>query len=395
MVGLWRRLVGIGLLVFGASAVIIGRQASSDDCRHDCPEKDLDGRGCCPAPKVDPAVEEAKKAKAAAEKEAAAKRAADAKRTKDARRAEGAKRADEAKRAEEAKRAKDAKRADEAKRAEDARKAEEARRAATTNKVPVAAAGCPSDMVDVPGGKFTMGSPTGVGEEDEHPHQVTLTGYCIDRTEVTVAAYTQCVASGKCTAAQEPAKDGFDSLCNGTRADRQNHPINCVDWNQAMAYCASVKKRLPSEAEWEYAACGGEGRKYPWGNEAPSATRLNACGSECRALGKRLGKEWKVMYEDNDGWEATAPVGSFPGDTSPSGALDMAGNVLEWTADWYGARTAGASTNPHGPKEGTGRVIRGGGWYNVDAFGVRGAIRNVLEPAHRSTYLGLRCARGD
>jgi formylglycine-generating enzyme required for sulfatase activity len=253
-------------------------------------------------------------------------------------------------------------------------------------------------MVHVPGGTFSMGSLTFfVGDEDEHPqHQVTLSGYCIDKTEVTVAAYTQCVVSGKCKAAQEPAKEGFDSLCNGTRADRQNHPINCVDWNQAVAYCAWVKKRLPSEAEWEYAARGGEGRTYPWGNEAPSAKRLNNCGGECRALGKRLGLgNWSVMYKDNDGWGATAPVGSFESGATPLGVLDMDGNVWEWTADWYGAYTAGASANPHGPKHGTYRVIRGGGWFHIDGTWPRGAYRGRDEPAIRHAAQGFRCARGD
>lgn len=251
-------------------------------------------------------------------------------------------------------------------------------------------------MVHVPGGTFSMGSPTGVGDDDEHPqHQVTLSGYCIDKTEVTAAAYTLCVASGKCTAASEPTKGGVGSLCNGTRADRQNHPVNCVDWNQATAYCASVHKRLPSEAEWEYAARSEDGRTYPWGMEAPSAKRLNACGSECRALGKRLGSRWTVMYEDNDTWEATAPVGSFQSGASLLGVLDMAGNVWEWTADWYGAYTAGASTNPHGPKEGPDRVIRGGDWLFDDASRVRGAFRGESVPADRSSRLGLRCARGD
>jgi formylglycine-generating enzyme required for sulfatase activity len=330
MFGPWRRLVKVGLLGFVASAAVIGRRASSDDCRHDCPENELDGRGCCPAPEVDTIAEEAKEAKKA------------------------------------------------------------------TNKVPAAAAGCPSDMVRVPGGTFLMGSPTWVGDSDEHPqHHVTLGGYCIDRTEVTVAAYTQCVASAKCTTTPEPAKDGFASLCNGTRGGRQDYPVNCVDWNQATAYCASVNKRLPSEAEWEYAARGGDGRRYPWGSEAPSAKRLNVCGSECRALGKRLGKEWKVMYEDSDGWESTAPVGSFRGDMSPFGALDMAGNVSEWTADWYGTYSAAAGTNPHGPKDGTARVFRGGGWREYDASGVRGASRAGTGPALRATNLGFRCARGD
>ena len=368
MYGTWCRLVGVGLLGFVASAAIVGRRALSDDCRHGCPEKDLDGRGCCPAPKVDTAAEEGKKAKAAA-----TKRAADAKRAKDTRRG------------------------DEAKRAKAAERAEAESEIAMTNEVLAAAVGCPRDMIHVPRATFSMGSTAGVGNEDEHPqHQVTLTGYCIDKTEVTVAAYTQCVASGTCMGAPEPAKDGWDALCNGKRVDRQDHPINCVDWNQATAYCAWVKKRLPSEAEWEYAARGGEGRTYPWGNDPPSAKRLNACGSECRALGKRLGLgDWNVMYEDNDRWEATAPVGSFQSGASPFGALDMAGNVWEWTADRYGAYTAGASTNPYGPEEGTARVIRGGGWRYNDASWVRGALRYRNAPTDRDSRLGLRCARGD
>ena len=248
-------------------------------------------------------------------------------------------------------------------------------------------------MVRVAGGTFLMGSPAGVGESDEHPqHPVTLTGYCMDRTEVTVGAYRKCVASGKCKAAAQP---GMEGLCNAARGDRQDHPVNCVDWSEANAYCMWAGKRLPSEAQWEYAARGSDGRTYPWGNEAPSAKRLNACGSECRLLGKRLGKEWTVLYEESDGWDTTAPVGRFPAGASAFGAMDMAGNVLEWTGDWYGAYEVGASTNPTGAKEGTFRVSRGGGWVNVDASRVRAAFRLRGEPAVRGVILGFRCARGD
>ena len=259
-----------------------------------------------------------------------------------------------------------------------------------------AVTGCSDEMVPVPAGTFLMGSRDGVGDADEHPqHDVTLSAFCIDKTEVTVAAYTRCVASGKCTVTNGPEKVGFDRLCNGTRGDRQYHPINCVDWNQATVYCAWAKKRLPSEAEWEYAALGGDGRTYPWGNEAPSAKRLNACGSECRAVGSSLGMDWAAMYEDSDGWSGTAVVGSFQSGASQFGALDMAGNVSEWTADWYGAYTAGASANPHGAKEGKVRVVRGGGWLNGDTSWVRGADRDWNEPGLRYTNLGFRCVRGD
>ena len=185
---------------------------------------------------------------------------------------------------------------------------------------------CSRDMVAVPGRTFQMGSPAGVGDDDERPqHQVTLSPYCIDRTEVTVAAYEAC---GTCTSAADTVDwPGIDDAtrklwndaraCNGNRADRQDHPANCITWTQADAYCRAVGKRLPTEAQWELAARGTDGRRYPWGIKAPSARRLNACGSECRAYGTRLGQTWAVMFEDSDGHETTAPVGSYPDGASP------------------------------------------------------------------------------
>ncbi|HEX8114539.1 MAG TPA: formylglycine-generating enzyme family protein, partial [Kofleriaceae bacterium] len=263
---------------------------------------------------------------------------------------------------------------------------------------------CPPDMVAVLAGTFRMGSPAGTGDDDEHPgHDVTLSAYCIDRTEVTVKAYAACVQAKGCTAAPltvqwsgGSAQDvqRYSRFCN--REDRPDHPINCVDWNQAAAYCTWADKRLPSEAEWEYAARGTDGRVYPWGNETPSATRLNACGPECVAMAKReLNADWRPMYDTNDAWESTAPVGRFPAGASPFGALDMAGNVWEWTADWYGTYKATAATNPRGAEMGTERVIRGGGWYNLVAAVVGAAYRYRYEPSHRRHGVGFRCARGD
>jgi eukaryotic-like serine/threonine-protein kinase len=249
-----------------------------------------------------------------------------------------------------------------------------------------------------------MGSPDGTGDADEHPkHPVTLSGYCIDRTEVTVKAYGACIAAKGCSAA--PLTERFSSYsgaevtewsryCNGS--DRSDHPMNCVDWDQAAAYCKWAGKRLPTEAEWEYAARGNDRRVYPWGNEAPSANLLNACGSECVAMAKRdLRGNWSAMYNANDGWEMTAPVGSFLDGKSPFGALDMAGNVSEWTADWYGDYLGAAATNPQGAKTGTYRVDRGGGWFPIDAGHVRAAYRGWIVPTFRFSYLGFRCARGD
>jgi formylglycine-generating enzyme required for sulfatase activity len=266
---------------------------------------------------------------------------------------------------------------------------------------------CPAGMVPVPGETFRMGSPDEVGGSNEHPqHPVTLSPYCIDRTEVTVNAYAACVAAKGCTAAPLTVRwtalsandvKLYSRFCNrADRADRLGHPINCVDWNQAAAYCKWADKRLPTEAEWEYAARGGDGRTYPWGNEAPSAKRLNACGPECVTMAKlNLHQDWGKMYDASDGWETTAPVGSFPDAKSPFGVLDMAGNVWEWTADWYAAYTNQAVTNPRGAATGAARVLRGGGWDNSDAASVRAAYRGRDEASDRRHLVGFRCARGD
>ena len=251
-------------------------------------------------------------------------------------------------------------------------------------------ASCPAGMVRVPAGTFQMGNPEGVGLVDGYPqHAVTLSGYCIDKTEVTVKAYRACVAAKGCSATDLKV----DLHCN--REDRPDHPINCVDWNQATAYCKWADKRLPTEAEWEYAARGADGRAYPWGNEAPSAKRLNACGSECAALRKREQRRWSAMYEAGDGWETTAPVSSFPDGKSPFGALDMAGNVWEWTGDWIDHYPAEAVTDPQGAKTGTQRVFRGGSWGNNRARDVRAVERAWDAPANAGDGIGFRCARGD
>ena len=101
------------------------------------------------------------------------------------------------------------------------------------------------------------------------------------------------------------------------------------------------------------------------------------------------------MYEASDGWASTAPVGSFLGDASPFGVLDMAGNVAEWTADWYGAYPGAAVTDPHGAKTGTARVVRGGAWDGNDAANVRAAVRDWVAASSRNSFVGFRCARGN
>jgi eukaryotic-like serine/threonine-protein kinase len=257
------------------------------------------------------------------------------------------------------------------------------------------AGSCPSGMVMIPAGTYEMGSDSGKADE-KPPHQVTVAAFCIDRTEVTVAAYAACVGEAKCSPApttadwpgiEEDAK-AFDSqFCNGAREDHQRHPINCVDWHQADAYCRAVGKRLPTEEEWEYTARGQDGRKYPWGNAAPNPELLNTCDAECVAMGERFGRPgWKPMFSGSDGWETTSPVGSYPKGASPFGVLDMAGNVWEMTSSRY-------SLDYRGQRTGEKRVYRGGAWGFGDASLVRTTYRGGGVPTYRGADLGLRCAQ--
>ncbi len=232
----------------------------------------------------------------------------------------------------------------------------------------------PDDMVLVPAGSFRMGCDSSDRDcwANERPrHDVYLDTFYIDKTEVTVADYTQCRRAGSCT--QPNTGHG----CNWGLEHRTNHPINCVDWDQAKSFCAWVAKRLPSESEWEKAARGADGRVYPWGDQKPSCS-------------------YAIMDDGGDGCgqDHTWPVGSMTQGASPYGALDMAGNVWEWVNDWYDEDYYAASPkrNPEGPPRGSRRVFRGGGWPNGFAA-LRTSGRNKFKPEERFSNLGFRCAR--
>jgi formylglycine-generating enzyme required for sulfatase activity len=211
---------------------------------------------------------------------------------------------------------------------------------------------------------------------------VYLNDYWIDRTEVTNAQYALCEAdSGTCT---KPANNYSDTRSsyydNSQFAD---YPVIFVSWSQAAAYCAWAGRRLPTEAEWEKAARGPAGSIYPWGNTF-DGTLANYCDANCLDA-------WKDSRFD-DGYIDTSPVGTYPGGASIYGVLDMAGNVYEWVADWYGPYSQFPQINPTGPASGQVRIIRGGSWGDDPAH-IRSAIRSHINADNWMDFIGFRCAR--
>jgi len=234
---------------------------------------------------------------------------------------------------------------------------------------------------------------------DESPqHTVYLDAYWVMRTEVTNAQYRKFVDANGYTTERFWTADGWkwrgenniaqpsrwtDSGFNGAE-----YPVVGVSWYESVAYANWLAERtglilrLPTEAEWEKAARGTDGRIYPWGN-AWDGGRLNYCDVNCTY-------DWADKAQD-DGYQYTAPVGSFVGGASPYGVLDMAGNVWEWANDWYDSGYyAGSSVrNPQGPETGDRRVLRGGSWrYN--ATNVRPANRGRGGPGNRYNDVGFR-----
>ncbi len=236
-------------------------------------------------------------------------------------------------------------------------------------------------MVFAPGGEFQMGSTDAMVDygvqscnlfvnnckrewfTDQQPaHQVTLDSFWIDRTEVTNGQYTQCVAAGECQPPKSNRSETRKSYYGNVVFD--NYPVIHVSRDDAQAYCTWAGGRLPTEAEWEYAARGSQGTIFPWGNGF-DGLRLNYCDASCPET------IWRDRWTD-DGNLETAPVGSYPSGASWIGALDLAGNVWEWVADWYGEYPAEAQVNPQGPSSGEVRVVRGGAWEDepCDAMSV-------------------------
>jgi formylglycine-generating enzyme required for sulfatase activity len=262
-------------------------------------------------------------------------------------------------------------------------------------------------MARIDGGKFFMGSDDKDADKDERPaHQVALSPYCIDLYEVTAGEYKACSDVGECKRAPtevewkgmtEKEKRVFSPLCNFGKEGRAEHPINCIDWEMASTYCRSKNARLPTEAEWEFAARGPDGRRYPWGDEPPDSQRMNACGKECLAWGAKNGVEMgirgKGMYPDDDGFPMTSPIGSFPAGKSRYGLFDVVGNVWEWTSDWEAPYGKDPATDPAGPPTGDRRVVRGGAFNGAMPSWVRPSQRYCDLPNTHSHAYGFRCAK--
>ena len=221
-------------------------------------------------------------------------------------------------------------------------------------------------LVYVQAGEFMMGSKENDSDAwyDEKPqHSVYLDAYYIDQTEVTNAQYKLCVQAGDC--------DQPSDTQNYNNSSYADHPVVYVSWNDASDYFEWAGRQLPTEAQWEKAARGTDGRTYPWGE-----------GIDCNLanFGGCVG--------------STSTVGRYADGASPYGALDMAGNVWEWVADWFDGDYYESSpgSNPGGPSSGDHRVLRGGSWY-VDEGLARSAVRDYFFPLNSYSSLGFRCAR--
>ncbi len=234
-------------------------------------------------------------------------------------------------------------------------------------------------MIEVSEGTFTMGNEDGHWTEQPE-RQIRLSRYFIDKYEVTFAQYYAFVNA---TEHRRPRLAGYLGVDSKDLPRLMNFfsPVVGVSWEDAAAYCRWKGKRLPTEAEWERAAKGTGRQKWPWGDEARA--------------------EYANLKGEVDGAQYTSPVGAFPKDRSPEGLHDLAGNVMEWIADWYqeGYYRVMPALDPIGPKRGEQtahfgeqRVIRGGSW-NDSLTRAQTSVRFKMDPFYRDVTIGFRCAR--
>jgi formylglycine-generating enzyme required for sulfatase activity len=233
-------------------------------------------------------------------------------------------------------------------------------------------------MLQIPGGEFSMGYDGPLPHEpNEQPaHVVRVATFWMDRTEVAVGDMRACLNRGDCT-----ARLGSGPACTLGGSDLKV-PVNCVPWQAADAYCRAVGKRLPTEAEWELAAGGGQKARFPWGSTPPT------CGVAVTLMSNRSGASCS---------RGPAQIGTHPRGASPFGVEDVAGNVEEWVADWYADRyevqpSQQAAPSPAGPAFGVAHVLRGGGWMSRPRE-TRTTARNWGSLNEAGPNVGFRCAK--
>jgi serine/threonine-protein kinase len=227
-------------------------------------------------------------------------------------------------------------------------------------------------MARIPGGRFTMGSDDKKAPPNERPSRIVIVSpFWIDKTEVTVGAYRECVERGACP---RPARSS--TSCTYDAGDPQL-PVSCVPWTSAQAFCVAVSKRLPREVEWEMAARGTSAMKYPWGGGSAAG-----CGAAVTLAGDATQRSCGTKNRP-------ARVGSHPGGASPFGAVDMSGNVEEWVSDWYGDTVSDLS-----PRAGASHVLRGGSWLSRPSD-AKTTSRNWGSAREMGPTVGFRCARDD
>ncbi len=240
-------------------------------------------------------------------------------------------------------------------------------------------------LIFVPGGGFRMGEDEGDDDDRMPLHKVQLKPYFIDETEVTNGMYATCVSAEICAPPQSPNATFHPSYYGDS--DYDDYPVIFVTWQQAQQFCEWREGRLPTEAEWEYAAGfdpnSAQRTLFPWGNTMNEAN-ANFCDTNCNSEHRNT--------EFDDGYRDTAPVKSFPAGKSAVGVYDMAGNVMEWVQDWYDDDyyETSSDTNPLGPADGTARVLRGGSWLS-DLDDLEVTSRGSFVPEVARANLGFRC----
>lgn len=268
---------------------------------------------------------------------------------------------------------------------------------------------CPTNMVPIKAGNFIMGSDSGHPALDlaRPAHPVSVDGFCMGAHEVNVEEYVSCVERGDCEPVHPTAHVASDPLgkstsaalhadqCNFGKPGRERHPMNCISYHQAARYCAARGTRLPHEAEWEFAARGPASLRFPWGDAEPTRDHMNACGTECERWHTEVGLSREMqglMFDDDDGYSGTAPVGSFPLGATRDGVMDLMGNVFEWTAGGFYAYDKQARANPTGPSNADSYVIRGGNFNSGITEFSNPALRFAMHAESYSHGVGFRCA---